>query len=585
MPSKKKGKKHDDNWEEEADVVVNAAKESRLEGLFVEAMARGKLSDNDYDRATDQLASGAKTEDELIAFYFPNSAEDDAADDDASKAERKKTRGWRADRDGRTANPVDVTDEAAGEEVALAAEAEAQMRQLHVEIFGEQAPYALDVTEDGLSEVERVYLSELQLDEWRRAASDAPRELPLPNMTGVCLFGAYGVSTHAGGLLRLWDSNKGRRLAAHQQKNELTACAAEDALVVVGDATGALHAYATEGDFVPTRLAPIKSAEGAVRSIALLPMEAASGHLVLASSNDGVLTASLLRTEPWPPPAQTLSRSLVPLPHLCAPPAGVPLHLAAGPSGSVFGASGAAAFMLDLGASAAAWSTKGGEWTGGDLGWHGTCDASMMAEMRLAEAFSGVALEPPSSSVASSTGGASVAGASLPSRPVSYSPYWRLLAAAVDGGIVAMWDVRLPGDRGPAAAVRVVGGASWIHLDEAQGKSGHLLLAPTAGGPVQLYDVRRVPCVREGAAARPVATLAPPPNAAAVCFAAQGSTLVMGGGAKCGAALRYCGERAELSGEAEEDEDEGKEKRKPGKEKKKRLAKKEQIGSRQSRMA
>mgnify|MGYP004297024145 CR=1 FL=1 len=30
---------------------------------------------------------------------------------------------------------------------------------------------------------ERVYASELAMDEWSRAACDVPRELPLPNMT------------------------------------------------------------------------------------------------------------------------------------------------------------------------------------------------------------------------------------------------------------------------------------------------------------------------------------------------------------------------------------------------------------------
>ena len=65
--------------------------------------------------------------------------------------------------------------------------------------------------------------------------------------------------------------------------------------------------------------------------------------------------------------------------------------------------------------------------------------------------------------------------------------------AAMDD-VIALWDVRSPGERGPAAAIPLAGGASWVHLDEGEHMSGHLLLAPRAGGPVQLYDIRRVAC-------------------------------------------------------------------------------------------
>ena len=64
--------------------------------------------------------------------------------------------------------------------------------------------------------------------------------------------------------------------------------------------------------------------------------------------------------------------------------------------------------------------------------------------------------------------------------------------------------------------------------------------------------------------------------------AAQGSTLVVGGGAKCSGAWRYFGARAEAGEGEEEEEEKPKEKKEK---KKKRLEKKEQIGSRQSRMA
>eukprot|EP00966_Prymnesium_polylepis_P183456 4251592-Prymnesium_polylepis.1 len=62
-------------------------------------------------------------------------------------------------------------------------------------------------------------------------------------MTGVCLFGTYGASTHADRMVRLWNGASGRKLATHQQKAELTACAASGAVVAVGDAAGALHVY------------------------------------------------------------------------------------------------------------------------------------------------------------------------------------------------------------------------------------------------------------------------------------------------------------------------------------------------------
>ena len=96
MP-KKKNKRHDDSWEDDVEAIVEAnktleAKESsssRLDALFAEAIARGKASDGEYDAATDQLASGTKTEDELIAFYFPNAASAaDAEQDSATKAVR-----------------------------------------------------------------------------------------------------------------------------------------------------------------------------------------------------------------------------------------------------------------------------------------------------------------------------------------------------------------------------------------------------------------------------------------------------------------------------------------------------------------
>jgi hypothetical protein len=102
MPKKKKAK--DDDWEAEADVIVETSKDanadassSRLDALFAEAIARGKRTDGELDRATDELASGTKTEDELIAFYFPNEGlEDESAEAKAVRTRRSLTRSHHA---------------------------------------------------------------------------------------------------------------------------------------------------------------------------------------------------------------------------------------------------------------------------------------------------------------------------------------------------------------------------------------------------------------------------------------------------------------------------------------------------------
>ena len=323
MPKGGKKKKQDDNWEDEADAIYElekskdaaAAKESKIDALFAEAIAKGKLTEAEQDRATDDLASGAKTEDEIIAFYFPNAAAvdiTDEADGDSSKADKKKGRGWRAERDGRFTKLTDAPAEEGVDDAAAAAAEAAAISQLHAELFGVAgAANALDVSADGFGdERERVICSEVTIDEWRRAVADAPKELPLPNMTAACLFGRYGASTHAGGLLRLWDAGSGRRLTAHQQKQDFTALAACGSLVVVGDAVGALHLYNTEADsFTPTRLPPTKTAAGAVRSVALLPFAAGADSttatntpiLIVASAQNGVITATIASPIRGPP--------------------------------------------------------------------------------------------------------------------------------------------------------------------------------------------------------------------------------------------------------------------------------------------
>jgi hypothetical protein len=586
---KKKGARKDDDWEAESAAIAAEASVAHLDALFTEAIARGKTTDADYDRATDALASGKQTEEELIAFYFPNEA---LASESASK--KGKNRGWRAERDGRV-EKVAEGDEAGGEEaedIAGAAEEEAALQALHVELFGAE-PHALDVASlaDGRSERERVYASELALDEWRRAAGDAPKELPLPNMSAACLFGEYGASTHAGGMVRLWDGASGRRLAASQFKLELTACTAAEALVAVGDTAGGVHLLSTESEFTPVRVPPAADAKEAVCSLALLPRhgggaaerDGTASFLVIASTHSGALNVSSARVVGGSP---TLSKA-TDLPRLSGLSAlgaqGRPIHLASGPAPSgVFGAAGTALALHDLGggsAAAVSWSADATVQDASDAPDVSDANHAIVDAMGAATLGSG-------GGGGGAEGSASSAAGAAPSRRVSYSPFWQLLATATAGRVVTLWDVRRSGDRGPVGAVRAASSVSWVHLDEAlHGLSGHLLLVPsTAASPVQAYDVRRL-ASGAGGAPLPVATLPPPSGASTTCFAALGSAVVVGGGAKCGTALRYCGGRADLSKAGEDDEDEDDEGKKKEKKKKKRIAKKEQIGSRQSRYA
>ena len=89
----------------------------------------------------------------------------------------------------------------------------------------------------------RLRESEKALDEWRFAAQ--PSQLVLPGMTSVCLAGGLGVSTHDGGLLRLWEADSGRRLACSRRlKHAATCChASEDGMVLLGDAAGLVYCF------------------------------------------------------------------------------------------------------------------------------------------------------------------------------------------------------------------------------------------------------------------------------------------------------------------------------------------------------
>ena len=658
MPKKKKSKKDDDDWEDEADNIVLESLAltknpgAELDAYFSDLIQRGKATEADCDRATDELASGMKTEDELIlewrakvepafdtAYGFGSSTADEVEDDAAAiMGSDSKQRRWRKEEGGGrggyegvgAAEPADeLTDE--------------QVAQRHLDLFGAAgaAGAIWDTADQSVSARHRLGLSDACLEGWCRAAKAAPRVLPLPGMLSVCLAGGFGVSLHVGVSLhsdrnvRLWDLATGRKLGAHQLKAELTACDASGTIAAVGDSTGAIYVFSTEHDFVPVRQPAHKAAPGPVQSLAVIPLTTDSSSsgggggggggvnaLILASSRDGKVAATHALSDAWPP-AQ-MARAVVPLPgHFGAD---APLCLAAGPPGSAYAQAGAHVALWDLSHGIATWTTADGTPTVGrdaveDPRWAPTWEATWALGLGAepADPFAAAAATTTAAAVATaaaataarrplditddSGGGNEARGTqtwklSSPraTKPLSFSPSFHLLASAVESpgsghGVVALWDVRADARCGPAAALRMPGGASVVHLDETRSLGGHLLVAPSvaggsgsgsgggsgsgsgggsgssAAGSVRLYDIRRVPLARGSSAAKALATFSPPADATETCFAAHGASLVVGGGGKCAEAWAYSG--ADL---AVEDEEEAEDTRtKKVKEKKKRV--------------
>lgn len=605
MPKKgKKKKEDDDDWEAEADVIamenLSVVKGAALEALFADLIAEGSATEAELDRATDQLASGTKTEDELIAewkakvsfdkaYGFGDREEGGSTDapegKDGQPGDDKSQRRWRKE-DG--VHKVAALPEATDEEV----------HAKHVELFGEagSAKTPLMGTADGVSERERVGLSEGQLDEWRRAAHEPLKPMPLPAMTAVCLLGPYGVSVHADRFVRLWDGATGRRLAAHQHKLDLTCIAADSGIVAVGDSSGAVHVYGTETDFLPLRLPPPKQSTGAVHAVAVVPQFERGAALIVSSDGGGLVTAACAATEPWPP----TQMSCVDLPFSAALGSSAPVSLASGTNGKLFGCSGGSIALLDVTSAVPIWNSRGGGWAGDDVSWSATmasidaaaCPLHAFKPSRAADAAKSViaaAAKSPLAPAAAAAvdvstdgpeqcgGGTVRAGSSNGSdlwpgrRLLSYSQWWHLLASAdAERGVVALWDARQPGDRGPAAAMRMAGGVRSLHLDEGQGMAGHLIVAPSSGAALELYDVRRVPAARAHSAALPLATLPLPQSkggtheGGVACFAALGSSLVFGCGAESSEAWRLTGEPTE---EGDEEEQEQRDKKKDKKKK------------------
>ena len=89
MPKKKKGKQ-ENNWEDDADAIAQEHTETKsgaeesgssLATLFDHLIGHKKATEANYDRATDELASGAKTEDQLISEWKSLSLEPSADDE------------------------------------------------------------------------------------------------------------------------------------------------------------------------------------------------------------------------------------------------------------------------------------------------------------------------------------------------------------------------------------------------------------------------------------------------------------------------------------------------------------------------
>lgn len=81
----RKGKKiQQDDWESEVDAIAQENAESAydgvaLESLFAKLLAAGVVSESDYDRATDELASGVKSERQLMLEWEKKTCRKDEA--------------------------------------------------------------------------------------------------------------------------------------------------------------------------------------------------------------------------------------------------------------------------------------------------------------------------------------------------------------------------------------------------------------------------------------------------------------------------------------------------------------------------
>lgn len=349
----------------------------------------------------------------------------------------------------------------------------------------------------------RCCVSEAALGSWRRLGAQQAAQLPLPDMTSVALDGERGLSTHGGRLVRLWAVRSGRRLSCHTLRHAPLCCHAAGDLGAVGDGSGAVHVYDLAADFEPTSRAALPIRPSSVLLLAAgteasLVASGGEGQIALSRADGGVLLG--LRAL-QPAVLVGASRELLDV-----------SLAAAGERGQLYSvtADGGVHLLDTAQGLAAVWRSGGG---GGDA-----ADVDTLAHSFAVEA--------------------TVAGGQ-PCRPVasaSFSAGWRLLAASAAGGGVALWDARAPPSSGPAGLVRAEGRGGCVHLDDGGSCGGQLLLAPSGGPAILVYDVRRV-----GGSAPPpvVGSISLPAPHRLGALAADSRTLVCAGGAGSSCAFRW----------------------------------------------
>ena len=364
-------------------------------------------------------------------------------------------------------------------------------------------PRGVRTTDEALASPRaRCIESELAISQWTRAIGAAPRELQLPGMVAVSLAGEVGVSAHEGRMTRLWEGSSGRRVACyqHRAKHDLVCCDASSRHAAVGDASGAVHIFELEEDFVPQQTLLVEGgpadAASPVSSVLLLGEAAAARALCAFGRSDGMVRVhEVLPGCSSPLPIWSTFLADAPL---------FPLGLAKGMVAELYVASRLGVAQYDLERAAPVW-----EATWADDG----VDAPP-------QPFSG-----------------HPAG-----RTASYSVGWRILAAVSADGDVGLYDTRASAASGAVARIAPPCGtcALSVHLDGGHRSSGHVLLSSigrnAAGRPsggVHLYDIRRVVAASRARSlrnsARPLATPLGTVSGGA-CFAADDARLVWGGG-------------------------------------------------------
>ena len=364
----------------------------------------------------------------------------------------------------------------------------------------------------------RVCASECALDAWRQPAR-GPRELPLPDMTAVCLAGPMGVSVHEGPLLRLWEVESGRRLACRKLRpGALRSCDAAGGFLAIGDGSGVQVFDLEEGIDRPMNLGGVPAN---TVSVAVAAVE--DGCVVVSGNLGGHVAAVRLVDEADAPPTANILWSVDALDGQWPVCRGRCFGVAAGGS-YAYATDADRAVQFDLYTGQVLWN---GYFS------HGEFDEVDFARLSLADQVTGA-----------------------PGRRASYSPGWRLLAGMATGG-VALWDTR---EVAPVARICVPRAAS-VHLDSGgAGGAGHLLVSGEGSDAVLVYDIRRLAGARRQDCdcyeqLAPVGRVPCPSRERADVFAADASCLVVGGSkAPCAFRWRVAAGAADEIDEADEGE-------------------------------